>query len=70
MKKIRVTKQENNADDLKKKLDKALAEVTAIKRQAEGQQGTFDKLTAENKSLNNKLDDYNLLFGDSQKKKV
>jgi len=56
--------------ELKRKLEKSQSEVIAIKKQAESQQDAFIKLQEENKSLKNKLDDFNLLFGETQKKKV
>jgi len=54
----------------KKDLAKALQEVATIKKQAENQQESFIKLAEENKSLSNKLNDFNLVFGESQKKAV
>ncbi len=41
-----------------------------MKKQAENQQRSFDDLLNENKALKNRLEDFNLLLGDANKKKV
>jgi len=56
--------------ELKEKLQRALSEVQAIKKQAENQQETFTKLQEENRGLKNRLEDFNLVLGDAQKKSV
>jgi uncharacterized protein (DUF3084 family) len=61
-------KEENT--DLRKKLDKAEQQVAAIVKQSENSQEALAKLLEENKSLKNKLDDFTLVFGETQKKKV
>jgi len=57
-------------EQLNKKLEKALQEVQAVKKQASNQQDAYLKLLDENKSLKNKLDDFNVVFGETQKKTV
>jgi len=56
--------------ELQKRLEKADQQVTAIVKQSENSQETLAKLMEENKSLKNKLDDFTLVFGETQKKKV
>eukprot|EP01114_Cavostelium_apophysatum_P007576 TRINITY_DN1970_c0_g1_i2.p1 TRINITY_DN1970_c0_g1~~TRINITY_DN1970_c0_g1_i2.p1 ORF type:complete len:233 (-),score=79.54 TRINITY_DN1970_c0_g1_i2:49-747(-) len=56
--------------NLKEQVKKLKQEVEAIKTQATNQQESFSKLLDENKSLKNKLEDFNDVFGEAQKKKV
>jgi hypothetical protein len=41
-----------------------------VEKVSDNYKETIEKLEAENKSLKNKLDDFTLVFGDLQKKKV
>jgi uncharacterized protein (DUF3084 family) len=56
--------------ELQRGLEKAEQQVAAIVKQSENSQEAFAKLMEENKSLKNKLDDFTLVFGETQKKKV
>jgi len=64
------TKLKQRAEELEASAAKAQQEVQVIKKQAENQQAAFAKLTEDNKSLANKLEDFNLMFGDDRKKRV
>ena len=72
---ISALKKENvelkdKVDELNKDLKKAKQEVDAVKKQAENQQSAYLELMDKNKSLQNRLDDFNVVFGETQKKNV
>lgn len=55
-------------DKLAAERTKAEKEAEALKRQSEGLAKEYDRLTAENKGLQNKLADFELVMGDAAKK--
>ncbi|PRP88918.1 hypothetical protein PROFUN_00386 [Planoprotostelium fungivorum] len=71
------SKEETPEDKLRSQLNDALkaqrkaeTEVTAIKKQADNQTETLQKLMQENDQLKNKLKDFDIVFGDKVKKNI